>query len=172
MSYYGKGGVSDDFVGLALRRRQADDSNVFQIYVSGCSGNFTAGKYNDGSPEARLQLTERIHAGIAAAEKTLKPLPVNSARWLTHEILPPTNPAFDPAKRGTVLRAIDKIDRLGFEGVRALLGPGRKDASGDVTPGFARRATRLVALARRARPRPAQPPPPRPRPGSPRSASG
>ena len=23
---------------------------------------------------------------------------MNSARWLTHEILPPTNPAFDPAK--------------------------------------------------------------------------
>jgi histidyl-tRNA synthetase len=45
------------------------------------------------------------------------------------------NAKVDPAKRGTVLRAIDKIDRLGFEGVRALLGPGRKDASGDVTPG-------------------------------------
>jgi histidyl-tRNA synthetase len=34
-----------------------------------------------------------------------------------------------------VLRAIDKLDRLGVEGVRALLGPGRKDESGDFTPG-------------------------------------
>jgi histidyl-tRNA synthetase len=39
------------------------------------------------------------------------------------------------AERGIVLRAIDKIDRLGSEGVRALLGEGRKDDSGDFTKG-------------------------------------
>ncbi|MBB5720518.1 histidyl-tRNA synthetase [Loktanella ponticola] len=39
------------------------------------------------------------------------------------------------AERGIVLRAIDKLDRLGVEGVRALLGEGRKDESGDVTKG-------------------------------------
>jgi histidyl-tRNA synthetase len=38
-------------------------------------------------------------------------------------------------KRVTVLRAIDKLDRLGVEGVRLLLGPGRKDESGDFTKG-------------------------------------
>src|SRR5580704_467042 len=38
-------------------------------------------------------------------------------------------------KRLTVLRAIDKLDRLGVEGVRLLLGPGRKDESGDFTKG-------------------------------------
>jgi len=38
-------------------------------------------------------------------------------------------------KRGIVLRAIDKLDRLGVEGVRALLGAGRKDESGDFTKG-------------------------------------
>jgi len=39
------------------------------------------------------------------------------------------------AERGIVLRAIDKLDRLGPEGVRALLGEGRKDESGDFTGG-------------------------------------
>jgi histidyl-tRNA synthetase len=39
------------------------------------------------------------------------------------------------AQRGTVLRAIDKFDRLGEEGVRLLLGAGRKDESGDFTKG-------------------------------------
>jgi histidyl-tRNA synthetase len=39
------------------------------------------------------------------------------------------------AERGIVLRAIDKLDRLGVEGVRALLGEGRKDESGDFTKG-------------------------------------
>ena len=38
-------------------------------------------------------------------------------------------------ERGIVLRAIDKVDRLGTDGVRALLGAGRKDESGDYTHG-------------------------------------
>ncbi|MBV9550225.1 MAG: histidine--tRNA ligase [Alphaproteobacteria bacterium] len=41
----------------------------------------------------------------------------------------------DRARRGIVLRAIDKLDRLGVEGVAALLGAGRKDESGDFTKG-------------------------------------
>jgi histidyl-tRNA synthetase len=38
-------------------------------------------------------------------------------------------------RRLLVLRAIDKFDRLGPTGVHALLGAGRKDESGDFTPG-------------------------------------
>lgn len=38
-------------------------------------------------------------------------------------------------RRLTVLRAIDKLDRLGPSGVAALLGEGRKDESGDYTKG-------------------------------------
>ena len=41
----------------------------------------------------------------------------------------------DAAQRLTVLRALDKLDRLGVDGVRLLLGPGRKDESGDFTEG-------------------------------------
>lgn len=41
----------------------------------------------------------------------------------------------DAAKRLTVLRAFDKFDRLGAEGVRSLLGAGRRDESGDFTSG-------------------------------------
>jgi len=39
------------------------------------------------------------------------------------------------AKRLTVMRAVDKYDRLGRAGVNALLGAGRKDESGDFTRG-------------------------------------
>jgi histidyl-tRNA synthetase len=38
-------------------------------------------------------------------------------------------------KRLTVLRAIDKLDRLGVQAVEQLLGSGRKDESGDFTKG-------------------------------------
>ncbi len=41
----------------------------------------------------------------------------------------------DQSKRGAVLRAIDKQDRLGIEGVKSLLGEGRIDESGDRTEG-------------------------------------
>jgi len=39
------------------------------------------------------------------------------------------------SQRLIVLRAIDKLDRLGSDGVELLLGPGRKDESGDFTAG-------------------------------------
>jgi histidyl-tRNA synthetase len=43
--------------------------------------------------------------------------------------------AENEARRLTVLRAMDKFDRLGDLGVRQLLGKGRKDESGDFTKG-------------------------------------
>ena len=50
-------------------------------------------------------------------------------------VLDPSDLTKFEAERGIVLRAIDKLDRLGADGVRALLGAGRKDASGDFTGG-------------------------------------
>jgi histidyl-tRNA synthetase len=41
----------------------------------------------------------------------------------------------DTKRRGIVLRALDKLDRLGADEVRKLLGSGRKDESGDWTEG-------------------------------------
>jgi hypothetical protein len=76
MSYYGKGGVSADFVGLARKRRQSDDPKVLQIYLSGCSGNVTAGKYNDGDPENRALLADRIHDGMVRAWQSTRKMPL------------------------------------------------------------------------------------------------
>ena len=50
-------------------------------------------------------------------------------------VLDPSDPSKFEHERGIVMRAIDKIDRLGPDGVRALLGKGRKDESGDFTEG-------------------------------------
>jgi hypothetical protein len=81
MSFYGKGSVSADFVGLARKRRQADTPKVFQMYASGCSGNVTAGKYNDGDPTNRPVLADRVHAAMAAAWKATKTVPVKDAAF-------------------------------------------------------------------------------------------
>ena len=67
MSHYGRGRVSSDFIGMARQRRQSEQPRVAQIYLSGCSGNVAAGKFNDGSPENRPVLADRIHAAMAAA---------------------------------------------------------------------------------------------------------
>ncbi|OFW72363.1 MAG: histidine--tRNA ligase, partial [Alphaproteobacteria bacterium RBG_16_64_48] len=49
-------------------------------------------------------------------------------------------------QRLVAMRAIDKLDRLGLEGVRALLGEGRKDESGDFTKGADLGATQVSRI--------------------------
>ena len=71
MSAYGQGAVSADFIGQARRRRQVETPNTLQLYLTGCSGDITAGKYNDGSLAARGQLADRMYQAMAsAAERT------------------------------------------------------------------------------------------------------
>ena len=98
MSHYGKGHVSSDFTGLARKRRQKEEPGCAHLYFTGCAGNVAAGKYNDGSPEARVRLTQRIYDGIVASEKMLRPAPIANVAWKTHDILPPTNPVFTAEK--------------------------------------------------------------------------
>ena len=50
-------------------------------------------------------------------------------------------------KRLIVLRAIDKLDRLGVDGVKQLLGSGRKDESGDFTKGAELEPDQIARLA-------------------------
>lgn len=96
MSHYGKGHVSSDYPGLARKRRQAVEPGCMQIYFTGGAGNIGAGKYNDGSPEARVALTQRIHSAMLASEAALKPvpIPVGAVSWQIQEIRPEVNPAF------------------------------------------------------------------------------
>ncbi|ETD85343.1 histidine--tRNA ligase [Rhodobacter capsulatus] len=50
-------------------------------------------------------------------------------------VLDPSDPDRFAEERGIVLRAIDKFDKFGEAGVRALMGKGRLDESGDFTKG-------------------------------------
>jgi histidyl-tRNA synthetase len=59
------------------------------------------------------------------------------------------------ARRLVVLRALDKYDRLGIEGIRELLGTERRDESGDVTKGAGlspEKITRVLEFIRPDRP--------------------
>jgi hypothetical protein len=93
MSYYGDGRVSSDFCGLARKRRQREEPACTQLYFTGCAGNIAAGKYNDGTPAARAQLTDRVHAGMVAAAAALRPVPLQRVQWRTTELFAQPNPS-------------------------------------------------------------------------------
>jgi len=79
-SYYGDGRGTSDFPGLA-REQVQQESGVFQIYFTGCAGDVTAGKYNDGSHEARLQLVSRMVKGMQEAIAASRAEPARSIDW-------------------------------------------------------------------------------------------
>ena len=62
MSYYGQGLVTYDVPGLALARRE-EQSGAFEIYFTGCTGDITMGKYNDGAPAHRPELVKHLRDG-------------------------------------------------------------------------------------------------------------
>jgi hypothetical protein len=99
MSHYGQGEVSADFVGMARARLQAENASVFQIYSSGCSGNVTAGKYNDGSPTNRPVLADRIYQAMKKSLTKPKRHRLNEIQFRTTalHLAPRTNEGFDVA---------------------------------------------------------------------------
>lgn len=81
MSYYGDGRVSADFCSLARQRRQDDNPRVFQVYFTGCAGNVTAGKYNDGARANRPVLRDRVYRGMLDAWNATQRHAVNGWIW-------------------------------------------------------------------------------------------
>jgi len=95
MSLYGKGEVSPDFCGEARQALQETEPGCTHLYFSGCGGNVTAGKYNDGTPEARRGLRDRMLDGLQRSIARLRPEPIRSVEWSTCELLPPPSPRWD-----------------------------------------------------------------------------
>ena len=98
---------------------------------------FDADTVGSASPAADAELlmmfADTLEAlGLKRGEYIVK---LNSRKLLDGVLEAAGVAVSDRARRGVVLRAVDKLDRLGVAGVRALLGPGRKDESGDFTKG-------------------------------------
>ena len=85
----GTGIVTPEFVGLA-RNRRSEEQGVPHLYFTGCGGNVTAGKYNDGIADNRALFSERIYNAMAAAEEGAKRQPLDRLRWVVESVcLPP-----------------------------------------------------------------------------------
>ena len=97
-------------------------------------------------PEADAEIIALAVAGLEAAglPKTAAVLKINN-RKLLNGLLKRIGVDHDGQKLA-VLRAIDKLDRLGVEGVRLLLGAGRRDESGAFTNGAELNANGIDAV--------------------------
>jgi hypothetical protein len=94
MSYYGDGVVTSDFAGLARELRREDDPKIHQVYFTGCAGNITAGKYNDGCRGNRKWLRNRLHAAMALAWRKPARHAVKEWTWRVEPVtLPPRTEA-------------------------------------------------------------------------------
>lgn len=76
------GRASADFVGEAREELERAEG-VPQIYFTGCAGDVTVGKYNDGSPEAYAGLKQRFGAALKASADSTKYVPADSIEWRT-----------------------------------------------------------------------------------------
>lgn len=105
-SYYYTGKCSADFVGMGRDQAEAHEQAGLHIHFNGAGGNVTAGKYNDGSPETRPVLAERLAAGMKAAWENTEKTPVADLTfdWATRDVSLPVADWYDEAERLAILK--------------------------------------------------------------------
>ena len=92
-SYYRTGIPNPDFPGLARFLRQLAVPAALHIHFNGAGGNIGAGKYNDGTPENRLLLAQRLADGMRRAWESTKreTIAATNVLWTTEPVaLPPS----------------------------------------------------------------------------------
>lgn len=89
-SYYRTGKANPDFPGLA-RNHSEQIQGVPHIHFNGAGGNITAGKYNDGTPENRQILADRLSGAFRRAWASTKKAPLSTTKliWKTTSVLLP-----------------------------------------------------------------------------------
>ncbi len=95
------GRVTADFVGAA-REAVERDEKVPQIYFTGCAGDTTVGKYNDGGGDARTGLAKRMEVGLRASIQSTRTRPAHEMDWKFVELRLPLKtgpkPEWPPAE--------------------------------------------------------------------------
>jgi len=103
-SYYRTGLANADFPGLARTARQSE-TGVLHVHFNGAGGNITAGKWNDGAPENRQVLADRMAAGMKQAWNNQKVLPV-SAKNLAWNVVSVRLPVSEHLNEQTLVKRI------------------------------------------------------------------
>lgn len=106
-SFYGDGRASSDFPGDAREELERKEK-VFQVYFTGCGGDITVGKYNEGTKEHRRELALRLLAGMEAAAAGTRFVPAESPRWRTHPLRLPARSDPDFSEQASLARMKDE----------------------------------------------------------------
>ena len=99
-SYYGQGGVSCDFPGIARGMREKQIPGALLVHFNGAGGNVTAGKYNDGDPANRIVIAERLAAGMKEAYEERKEMAIGAddVAWRVVKVKLPAAPFLNEDK--------------------------------------------------------------------------
>ena len=104
-SYYRTGQANPDFPGIARNTFQTQQKHSV-VHFNGAGGNIGAGKWNDGSHENRQVLADKVHAGMKAAQASLKFEDASTAAisWKTVSVSLPLGPHIVEEPLLTILR--------------------------------------------------------------------
>lgn len=130
-SYYGKGEVTAEFIGLARAARERELNDVPHIHFNGAGGNVAAGKYNNGAPATRPILAQRVADSMKAAWDARRPVAVKATDVEWREILVhlPAGKHLVASKATDVLAnpKASSTDRFNAAGQLAFLNRCKKD---------------------------------------------
>jgi hypothetical protein len=109
-SYYRTGIPNPDFPGVARFLRQLAVPRALHVHFTGAGGNIGAGKYNDGSPENRRRLAERLADGMRLAWEATRrePLTPELVGWSVEAVALPLAPDLEGPKLQEQLEAHDQ----------------------------------------------------------------
>lgn len=119
MSYYRDGGVSKDFCGLA-RELVQQETGSFHLYFTGCAGNVAAGKYNDGSPQMRQVLRDRIATAMRDSLEASSREPVKDMSFHVLPIRLPSREEFTDEYYSALLNNDGNPHNLRYRGAAGL----------------------------------------------------
>ena len=100
-SYYRTGVANPDFPGVARFMRQLAVPEALHIHFNGAGGDIGAGKYNDGSRENRLVLTDRLADGMRRAWESSRKemIRADDVKWTAVSVaLPPSRSIREPGE--------------------------------------------------------------------------
>ncbi len=121
-SYYRTGLANPDFPGMARDQRQ-EATKVPHSHFNGAGGNITAGKWNDGAPENRQVLANRVAAGMAKAwVNTVKsPIRAVDLSWESIPVALPPAPQLDEKQLEAVVKDASKPVRARAQAASELI---------------------------------------------------
>ena len=121
-SYYGKGGVNWDFVGIARATREEALPDVPHIHFNGAGGNVAAGKYNDGKKDKRPLLAGRLADGMRRAWESQKKTSVAAADvdWRVQRVALPVRDTLVEAELVTKLTDESATKKVRLRAARDL----------------------------------------------------